>query len=235
MHTLPGCPPLPRPSLQMPIHPQAQEKSPTRSIVCSTAVHCPYPIPTSSSTVSPSRHGFRTGTRLHSKTRRLVRFPGLTRPHGSSCTTPLRWRWRACVGASRFASRAPFGYKTCGWTIRGMCTCAWACFLRLMGRLMAFVARDRDVHPFATLTRIYFENTLCLSPLISPTQDTFGPKRTQVGVRVSLGDTGTFMFAVKPARLIIPVPQTNPTPPTSSFMARRARCCIPLPSNCRPP
>jgi hypothetical protein len=64
----------------------------------------------------------------------------------------------------------------------------------VMGRLMAFVVRDRDVHPFATLTRIYFENMLCLSPLISPTQDTFGPKRTQVGVRVSLGDTGTFLM-----------------------------------------
>ncbi|KAG8220447.1 hypothetical protein J3R82DRAFT_3141 [Butyriboletus roseoflavus] len=46
-----------------------------------------------------------------------------------------------------------------------------------------------DIHPFATLTRSYFENILCLSPLVAPTHDTFGPTRTQVGVRVSLGDT----------------------------------------------
>lgn len=53
------------------------------------------------------------------------------------------------------------------------------------------MARGRDIHPFATLTRIYFENILCLSPLIAPPHDPFGPKRTQVGVRVSLGGTGT--------------------------------------------
>lgn len=51
----------------------------------------------------------------------------------------------------------------------------------------------RDIHPFATLTRIYFENMLCLSPLVAPLHDTCDPKRTQVGVRVSLGDTGRFL------------------------------------------
>lgn len=53
----------------------------------------------------------------------------------------------------------------------------------------------RDIHPFATLTKIYFENILCLSPLIAPSHDTAGPKRTQVGVRVTLGDTGTFLHS----------------------------------------
>ncbi|KAF9222459.1 hypothetical protein BS17DRAFT_190673 [Gyrodon lividus] len=46
-----------------------------------------------------------------------------------------------------------------------------------------------DIHPFATLSRIYFENILCLSPLMPASHDMFGPKRTEVGVRVSLGDT----------------------------------------------
>ncbi|KAG6382060.1 hypothetical protein JVT61DRAFT_697 [Boletus reticuloceps] len=46
-----------------------------------------------------------------------------------------------------------------------------------------------DVHPCATLTRIYFENTLCLSSLVVPPHGACGPRRTEVGVRVSLGDT----------------------------------------------
>ncbi|KAF8554840.1 hypothetical protein OG21DRAFT_1508486 [Imleria badia] len=59
----------------------------------------------------------------------------------------------------------------------------------VVGVIADGVACDRDVHPFATLTRIYFENTLCLSPLVAPPHDTFGPRRTEIGVRVSLGDT----------------------------------------------
>ncbi|KAF8845963.1 hypothetical protein BDN67DRAFT_6153 [Paxillus ammoniavirescens] len=46
-----------------------------------------------------------------------------------------------------------------------------------------------DIHPFATLSRVYFENILCLSPFIPASHDMYGPKRTEVGVRVSLGDT----------------------------------------------
>ncbi|KAF8132059.1 hypothetical protein EV363DRAFT_1398428 [Boletus edulis] len=46
-----------------------------------------------------------------------------------------------------------------------------------------------DVHPCATLTKIYFENTLCLSSLVVPPHGACGPRRTEVGVRVSLGDT----------------------------------------------
>ena len=40
---------------------------------------------------------------------------------------------------------------------------------------------------------MYFENVLCLSPLVAPSPssgEAFGLKRTEVGVRVSLGDTG---------------------------------------------
>ncbi|KAH7883318.1 hypothetical protein F5I97DRAFT_225706 [Phlebopus sp. FC_14] len=46
-----------------------------------------------------------------------------------------------------------------------------------------------DIHPFSTLSRIYFENILCLSPLIPPSQRPSYPKRTEVGIRVALGDT----------------------------------------------
>lgn len=52
----------------------------------------------------------------------------------------------------------------------------------------------RDIHPCATLTRIYVENVLGLSPLVVPRGDTAGAKRTQVGIRVSLDDTGTLLF-----------------------------------------
>ncbi|KAG2044611.1 hypothetical protein BDR03DRAFT_939539 [Suillus americanus] len=41
---------------------------------------------------------------------------------------------------------------------------------------------NRDIHPSATLSRVYFENMLCLSHL-SP------DGRTEIGVRVALGDT----------------------------------------------
>jgi len=43
---------------------------------------------------------------------------------------------------------------------------------------------NRDIHPSASLSRVYFENMLCLSHL-SP------DGRTEIGVRVALGDTGT--------------------------------------------
>ncbi|KAF9237870.1 hypothetical protein BU15DRAFT_75671 [Melanogaster broomeanus] len=46
-----------------------------------------------------------------------------------------------------------------------------------------------DIHPFSTLSRVYFENILSMSPLIPASHDMFGPKRTEVGVRISLGDT----------------------------------------------
>ncbi|KAG2136482.1 uncharacterized protein EDB93DRAFT_1303088 [Suillus bovinus] len=39
-----------------------------------------------------------------------------------------------------------------------------------------------DIHPSATLSRVYFENMLCLSRL-------FPDGRTEIGVRVALGDT----------------------------------------------
>lgn len=41
-----------------------------------------------------------------------------------------------------------------------------------------------DIHPKATLSRLYFENTFCLEPITSPTG------RSTYGVRISLSDTG---------------------------------------------
>lgn len=48
----------------------------------------------------------------------------------------------------------------------------------------------RDIHDSAILSRVYFENILCLSPLISVPCGFGNVKRTEVGVRVTLGDTG---------------------------------------------
>ncbi|KAG0691574.1 hypothetical protein DFH29DRAFT_1010746 [Suillus ampliporus] len=48
-----------------------------------------------------------------------------------------------------------------------------------------------DIHPSATLSRVYFENILCLS---CPPPD----GRTEIGVRVALGDTGAFMVPQQP-------------------------------------
>ncbi|KZT72438.1 hypothetical protein DAEQUDRAFT_749495 [Daedalea quercina L-15889] len=41
-----------------------------------------------------------------------------------------------------------------------------------------------DVHPKATLSRLYFENIFCLEPIVAPTG------RSHYGVRISLSDTG---------------------------------------------
>ncbi|KAL4079317.1 hypothetical protein J3A83DRAFT_4368055 [Scleroderma citrinum] len=46
-----------------------------------------------------------------------------------------------------------------------------------------------DIHPSATLSRVYIENTLCLSPLTSVPCEAGSTKRTEMGVRVALGDT----------------------------------------------
>ena len=45
--------------------------------------------------------------------------------------------------------------------------------------------RYRDIHPDSTLTRIYFENIYCLTPITSP------DSRSEYGVRVSLTDNST--------------------------------------------
>lgn len=74
-----------------------------------------------------------------------------------------------------------------------MCVGVLSWFGEMRWTDVPLVACGRDIHPFATLTRIYFENVLCLSPLVASPHDAFGPKRTEVGVRVSLGDTGTFL------------------------------------------
>jgi hypothetical protein len=44
---------------------------------------------------------------------------------------------------------------------------------------------DRDVHPSAFISRLYFENQLCSAPITSP------DGRTDNGIRITLGDLGT--------------------------------------------
>ncbi|KAG9316337.1 hypothetical protein JVU11DRAFT_2368 [Chiua virens] len=72
-----------------------------------------------------------------------------------------------------------------------------------------------DIHPYATLTRIYFENVLCLSRLVAPPHDVSGLKQTEMGVRVSLGDTGALYCGIWTGNHW-----------RSSSMARRTRRCI---------
>ncbi|KIJ66062.1 hypothetical protein HYDPIDRAFT_166993 [Hydnomerulius pinastri MD-312] len=82
-----------------------------------------------------------------------------------------------------------------------------------------------DIHPFATLSRVYFENILCLSPLVPATRDAFGPKRTEVGVRVALGDTDgpetTEMIIYGEASTSLCPPQLTPTASSSTSPAPR--------------
>lgn len=50
----------------------------------------------------------------------------------------------------------------------------------------------RDIHPMAVLSRIYFENIFCMLPFPNTTS---GLPRSEVGVKVALGDGGTFIPA----------------------------------------
>ena len=51
----------------------------------------------------------------------------------------------------------------------------------------------RDIHPLAMLSQIYFENTFCLLPfsssVASTSNSTCPPQRSEIGVRVALGDS----------------------------------------------
>lgn len=46
-----------------------------------------------------------------------------------------------------------------------------------------------DIHPLATLSKVYFENILCLSPLLPFPHGGNCTRRTEMGVRIALGDT----------------------------------------------
>ena len=49
---------------------------------------------------------------------------------------------------------------------------------------------NRDIHPDATLTRVYFENMFCLLPFLgSSSKKSVAAQRSEIGVKVSLGDS----------------------------------------------
>ena len=50
---------------------------------------------------------------------------------------------------------------------------------------------DRDIHPSAFISRLYFENQLCSTPIASP------HGHTDTGIRVTLGDLGTHLFPTR--------------------------------------
>jgi len=50
----------------------------------------------------------------------------------------------------------------------------------------------------AVLSRIYFENIFCLIPFPKATNN---PPRSEVGVKVALGDGGTFVHTSTPSSL----------------------------------
>jgi len=47
---------------------------------------------------------------------------------------------------------------------------------------------DRDIHRSAYISRLYFENQLCSAPITSP------HGHTDIGIRVTLGDLGAYLF-----------------------------------------
>ncbi|KAG1716222.1 hypothetical protein ID866_962 [Astraeus odoratus] len=99
-----------------------------------------------------------------------------------------------------------------------------------------------DIHPLATLSRIYFENILCLSPLVPVSRGVSGTKRTEVGVRVALGDTDgpetteIVIYGETSGMLHLPSPASaasSSMSPGSHVIARVARI-MPAPRAPRP-
>ena len=54
--------------------------------------------------------------------------------------------------------------------------------------LRSLTCVDRDIHPSAFISRLYFENHLCSAPITSPRG------HTDIGIRVTLGDLGAHLF-----------------------------------------
>lgn len=58
------------------------------------------------------------------------------------------------------------------------------CVPLLCAVIFKFTVPDRYIHQYSTLSRLYFQNILCVDPITSE------QKRTRIGVRVSLTDDG---------------------------------------------
>ena len=54
--------------------------------------------------------------------------------------------------------------------------------------LRSLTCVDRDIHPSAFISRLYFESHLCSAPITSP------HGHTDIGIRVTLGDLGAHLF-----------------------------------------
>ncbi|KAG5351921.1 hypothetical protein C0989_004468 [Termitomyces sp. Mn162] len=70
---------------------------------------------------------------------------------------------------------------------------------------------EMDIHPRATMTRIYFENVFCLTPF-SSTSTSAQPDTSDIGIKVALGDSGAFTALSTPlSGLISPLdgPETT--------------------------
>jgi hypothetical protein len=53
----------------------------------------------------------------------------------------------------------------------------------------------RDIHPHATLTRVYFENVFCLLPFSASSSSKSVPdQRSEIGVKIALGDSSMHSF-----------------------------------------
>ncbi|KAJ3485507.1 hypothetical protein NLJ89_g11894 [Agrocybe chaxingu] len=59
---------------------------------------------------------------------------------------------------------------------------------------------EMDIHPLAVLSRIYFENTFCLLPFGASSSTAEDPRlcRSNIGIKVALGDSGAFIVPPTP-------------------------------------
>lgn len=61
-----------------------------------------------------------------------------------------------------------------------------ACKLLVFENFLRNSTNIRHVHSYSTLSRVYFENILCLDPITSV------ERRTTMGIRCGLGDESTY-------------------------------------------
>ena len=63
---------------------------------------------------------------------------------------------------------------------------------QLFGRSNEGLKFCRDIHPNATLTRVYFENMFCILPFSASSSKSIISQRSDIGIKVALGDSSMY-------------------------------------------
>jgi len=110
----------------------------------------------------------------------------------------------SCTRTGKYAWTAEFVVFRYRKATRCVDRCEWGCLYVSSPTYLlskpSYRTLPRDIHPHASISRIYFENVFCLLP----DESTFQDGMSQVGVRVALGDiSGSSSAATSGALLTV--------------------------------